>query len=87
MKHALGLEKLQTRNMIRVRRLILVTAVSQAVLMLVGKLAFRMKRLKSTLITGGKYVCSRVWPAIRIVRRKLLGQTFWSRVKPAALGP
>lgn len=87
MKHALGLEKLQTGNLIRVRRLILITAVSGAVLMLTGRLAFRMKRLKETLITGGKYVCSRVWLAIQIIRRKLLGQTFWSRVKLAALGP
>lgn len=87
MKHALGFEKIQTRNLIRVRRLILITAISLAALMLVGKLAFRMKRLKSTLITGGKHVCSRVWLAIQIVRRKLLGQTFWSRVKLAALGP
>lgn len=87
MKHALGLERLQTRNMIRVRRLILITAVSTAVLMLAGRLAFRMTRLKSTLITGGKHVCSRVWLAIQIVRRKLLGQTFWIRVRLAALGP
>lgn len=87
MKHALGLERLQTRNMIRVRRLILITAVSTAVLMLAGRLAFRMTRLKSTLITGGKHVCSRIWLAIQIVRRKLLGQTFWSRIRLAALGP
>lgn len=87
MKHALGLEKIQTRNLMRVRRLILITAISIAVLMLVGKLAFRMTRLKSTLITGGQHVCSRIWLAIQIVRRKLLGQTFWSRVKLAALGP
>lgn len=87
MKHALGFEKIQTRNLIRVRRLILITAVSLAVLMLVGKLAFRLKRLKETLITGGKYVCSRIWLAGQIVRRKLLGRSFWSRVKLAALGP
>lgn len=87
LKHALGLEKIQTRSLVRIRRLILVTAVSQAVLMLVGGLAFRMTRLKSTLITGGKQVCSRVWLAVQIIKRKLLGQTFWSRVKAAALGP
>lgn len=87
MKHALGFEKIQTRNLVRVRRLILITAISMAVLMLVGKLAFRMTRLKATLITGGKHVCSRIWLAIQIVRRKLLGQPFWSRVKLAALGP
>lgn len=87
MKHALGLEKLQTGNMVRVRRLMLTTAVSTAVLMLAGRLAFRMTRLKSTLITGGKHVCSRVWLAIQIVRRKLLGRVFWSRVRLAALGP
>lgn len=87
MKHGLGFEKIQTRNLIRVRRLILITAISTAVLMLVGKLAFRMKRLKSTLITGGKQVCSRIWLAIQIVRRKLLGRIFWSRIRLAALGP
>lgn len=87
MKHALGFEKIQTRNLMRIRRLILITAISQAILMLVGRLAFRMKRLKSTLITGGKQVCSRVWLAIQIVKRKLLGQSFWTRVRQAALGP
>lgn len=87
MKYALGLQKIQTRNLIRVRRLILITAVSMAVLMLIGKLAFRMTRLKSTLITGGKRVCSRIWLGLQIVRRKLLGQVFWRRVKLAALGP
>lgn len=87
MKHALGLEKIQTRNLVRIRRLILITAVSQAILMLVGKLAFRMKRLRSTLIAGGKQACSRIWLAIQIIRRKLLGQVFWTRVRAKALGP
>lgn len=87
MKHALGFEKIQTRNLIRVRRLILITAVSQTVLMLIGRLAFQMKRLRSTLITGGKHACSRIWLAIQIVRRKLLGQAFWTKVRAKALGP
>lgn len=87
MKHALGLEKIQTKSLMRIRRLILTTAISIAVLTLVGKLAFRMKRLKDTLITGGKQVCSRVWLALQIVKYQLLGQVFWTRVRARALGP
>lgn len=86
LKHALGLEKLRTRSMMRTRRLLLVAAVSQALLMLIGKLAFGYKQLKSTLISG-KASCSRVWLAVQIVRRNLLGQPFWSRVRVKALGP
>jgi hypothetical protein len=87
MKHALGFEKIQTKNLVRVRRLILITTVSQAILILIGRLAFRMTKLKSTLISGGKQACSRIWLAIQIVKRKLLGQPFWARVRQVALGP
>lgn len=88
LKHPLGLEKLQTRSMMRIRRILLVAAISQALLMLIGKLAFRFKRLKSTLIDGNNHVCSRIWLAIQIVRRNLLGQHFWSWVRLQALrGP
>lgn len=87
LKHALGLEKLRTKDLMRIRRLLLVAAVSQALLMLVGKLAFRYKQLKSSLIGKGKQTCSRVWLAIQIIRRHMLGQHFWSRVRIQALGP
>lgn len=86
MKHALGLERLQTKSVLRIRRILLVTALSQAFLMLIGRLSFRFKRLKETLITGST-ACSRVWLAIQIVKRRLLGQSFWSRVRAVALGP
>lgn len=86
-KHALGLDKVQTRNLTRLRRLLLVTAVSQALLMLVGKLAWRLTRLRQTVVTGGKQACSRIQLAIHFIRHRLLGQSFWSRVRAAALGP
>lgn len=86
-KYALGFEKIQTRDLKRIRRLILISAVSQAILMLVGRLAFRMVKLKSTLITGGKQVCSRIWLATQIIKRELLGQSFWIKVRAKALSP
>lgn len=87
LKHALGLEKIQTRSELRIRRILFIAAVSQALLMLVGKLAFRYKVLKSTLIAEGKQACSRIWLAVQIIRRSLLGQSFWSKVRTKALGP
>lgn len=54
LKHALGLEKLQTRNLTRIRRILLITSISQAMVMLIGKMSWRFKTIKQQLITGGK---------------------------------
>ena len=86
-KHLLGLEHIQTRSLVRTRRLLLITAVSQAILMLTGKLAFRMTKLKASLVTGGNQVCSRIWLAIHVIKQQLLGQPFWTRVRTVATGP
>ena len=87
MKHAVGFAGIRTHDSRRIRRLLLVTAVSQGLLMLVGRLAWRLKTVKQRLISGGNQVCSRIWLAIEAIRYRLLLQPFWTRVRQVALGP
>lgn len=87
MKHQLGIHQLQTRNLMRVRRLIFVAAVSYAITMLVGTVAKRLKTVQDKLITGGKRSASRIWFALRIIKHNLLGSIFWKKVYQQATAP
>lgn len=80
MKHQLGITRLQTRNLMRVRRMVFVSAVSYGVTMLIGTVASKLKTIKDTLITGGKKTASRIWFAMQIIKHNLLGRIFWRKV-------
>lgn len=86
LKHQLGIDKLQTRNLDRVRRLVLISAVAYGFLMLVGTLARRLKNIQDQLITGGKRSASRIWFALRIIQYQLLPQLYWKKIWIKARG-
>lgn len=86
-KHQLGIARLQTRNLMRVRRLVLVSAVAYGIAMLVGTVASRLKSVQDRLITGGKKSASRIWFALKIIKHKLCGSFFWKKVYALATVP
>ena len=86
-KHQLGIASLQTRNLMRVRRLVLVASISYGICMLVGNVASKLTDVQDSLITGGKKVASRIWFALKIIRHNLCGSIFWKRVYLAATVP
>ena len=87
MKHQLGINHLQTRNLMRVRRLLFVSAVSYGITMLIGTVAKRLTAVQDQLITGGKKVASRIWFALNIIKHNLLGSVFWKNVYLKATVP
>ena len=87
MKHQLGIAELQTRNLMRVRRLLFVSAVAYGITMLVGTVAKRLTAVQDQLITGGKKVASRIWFALNIIRHNLVGSLFWRKVYLRATVP
>lgn len=87
LKHSLGIATIQTKNLMRVRRMLFLSCVAYGVLMVVGSVANQHKRIKETLITGGKKVASRIWFAIQIIKYHLLGKTFWRKVYLKASEP
>ena len=86
-KHQLGIAKLQTRNLMRVRRLVFVSSVAYGITMLVGTVASRLHNIQDRLITGGKKSASRIWFALKIIKHKLCGTIFWKKVYLAATVP
>lgn len=86
-KHQLGIAKLQTRNLMRVRRLVVVSAIAYGLTMLVGTVAKRLKTVQDKLITGGKKSASRIWFALKIIKHKLCGGIFWRKVYLKATVP
>jgi Transposase DDE domain group 1 len=87
LKHQLGVRELQTRNLMRVRRLLFIACLAYGLTMLVGTMARRLTTIQDHLITGGKQVASRIWFAIKIIRQKLCGSLFWRRVYAVATVP
>lgn len=86
-KHQLGIAKLQTRNLMRVRRLVLISAVAYGLCMLVGNVASRLQTIQDKVITGGKRSASRIWFALKIIKHKLCGTIFWKKVYALATVP
>lgn len=80
LKHQLGVSKLQTRNLMRVRRMMFIACCAYGIAMLIGTVADRLKTVKDSLITGGRKVASRIWFALEIIRHQLLGRSFWRKV-------
>lgn len=87
MKHQLGISKLQTTNLMRVRRLLFISAVAYGFTMLIGTVAKRLTTVQDQLITGGKKVASRIWFALNIIKHNLLGSVFWRNVYLKATVP
>jgi len=87
MKHQLGMHHLQTRNLMRVRRLLFVSAVAYGFTMLIGTAAQRVTNVQEQLITGGKKVASRIWFALNIIKHNLVGSAFWKAVYVKATVP
>lgn len=80
LKHQLGITRLQTKNLMRVRRMIFVASVAYGLTMLIGTVANKLKVVKEQLITGGTKTASRIWFAIQIIKHNLLGRVFWRKV-------
>jgi hypothetical protein len=87
LKHQLGIHQLQTKNLMRVRRMLLIASVAYGITMLIGTVANRLQTVKDTLITNGKKTASRIWFALQIIRFHLLGRIFWRKVYLRATVP
>ena len=87
LKHELGIDKLQTRNLERARKMVLISVVAYGLIMLVGTVTKRLKSLHNQLITGGKRVASRIWLALRIIQHQLLPKLYWKKIWLKARGP
>ena len=80
LKHELGITGLRTKNLKRVRRIMLVSCVAYGLAMLIGILADRFSTWKDKLITRGKDTCSKIWFALRIIQYQIAPAFFWRRV-------
>lgn len=87
LKHQLGIHELQTRNLMRVRRMIFLACLSYGITMLIGTVANKLKTVKDQLITDGNHTASRIWIALKIIKYQLLGREFWKKVYLRATGP
>ncbi len=87
LKHQLGINNLQTKDLKRVRRLMFVACVSYGLLMLVGNLVNRFPKVREKIITKGKQVCSRIWLALEIIKHHFCGKTFWEKVWAMGVSP
>lgn len=87
LKTELGINGLQTKNVDRVRRLVLISAIAYGLLMLIGTITKRLTKLHDQLIAGGKRVASRIWFALRIIQYQLLPSIYWKKVWLKARGP
>lgn len=87
LKHELGIEEMQVRDSGKARKLMLISALSYGLLMLVGSVTCRLSNLRDQLITGGKKVASRIWFALRIIHYQMLPGIYWKRIWIKALGP
>lgn len=87
LKHQIGITDLQTKNLMRVRRLLFMACVSYALLMIVGNFANRFPTIKRKIITKGKQICSKIWLALEIIKHHLCGKTFWQKVWARSASP
>jgi hypothetical protein len=87
LKHELGITDLQTKNLKRVRRIVLISALSYSILALVGWVAERKRKVMDQVITGGRKVASIIWFAGRIIEHNLLKSQFWKKVKVLGVAP
>lgn len=87
LKHQLGLDQLQTKNLGRVRKIVLISAVAYGLLMLIGTVADKLSSIRDQVIAGGRKVTSRIWFALRIIEYQYLPTLYWKKVWSKAQGP
>lgn len=89
LKHQLGVGKLQTKNLDRVRKMILIGVAAYGLLMLIGTVADKLSTIRDQLITGGRKTTSRIWFALRLIHYQMLPGLYWQKVwlKAKAQGP
>lgn len=87
LKHELGIAGMQIKDLDKVRRVVLLSAISYGLLMLVGSAADRLSNLRDQLITGGKKAASRIWFALRIIHYQMLPGIYWKKIWSKARGP
>lgn len=87
LKHQLGIDNIQTKDLDRVRRIVLISSIAYGLVMLVGTITQRLTKLHDQLITGGKKAASRVWFALRIIQYQLLPGIYWKKIWQKARGP
>lgn len=80
LKHELGITRLRTKSLKRIRRMVFISVIAAGFLLLIGSLADRFSSWRDQLISGGKRSCSRVWFALRLINHQLTKATFWKRV-------
>ena len=79
-KHQLGITNLQTTNLKRVRKLVLIACVSYTLVALIGKPAKKIKEVVDALISKGEKTASIIWVALEAIKHRLLKGQFWKRV-------
>lgn len=87
LKHELGIEGMQIRDLGKARKLMLISALSYGLLILVGSVACRLSTLRDQLITGGKKTSSRIWFALRLIHYQMLPGIYWKKIWLKASGP
>jgi len=87
LKHELGISNMQTKNLKRARRLILISTFSYTILALTGKAAQRMEKIREQVITGGRQTASIIWFAGKIIKHSLLKRQFWKKVWVMGMAP
>lgn len=80
LKHQLGIAQIQTKNLMRVRRLLFLATVSYGILMVVGNVADSLKELKDKVITKGEKTASKIWLALKLIKHNLVGRVFFANV-------
>ena len=63
-----------------------ISCISHTFCLLIGTAADRFKTVRDQVISGGKKVASRVWFALKIIKEKLMGKTFWVKVYHRGVG-
>jgi hypothetical protein len=87
MKHQLGIAKMQTINLKRVRRLMFLARTAHGILMVVGRVADSLNEIKDRLITGRNKAAPKIWFGIKMIKHKLIGRAFFAKVYAAIAGP
>lgn len=81
MKHQLGIANIQTRNLMRIRRLLFLACVSYGILMVIGQALDSKSEVMDKLITGGRKVASAIWFALKVIKYQLMGKEFWKMIQ------
>lgn len=87
LKHQLGIKDIQTKSLMRIRRLLFLACLSYGILMLTGVVFEKAKDIQERLITGGRKVASLIWFALKAINHHLVGRKFFAKVYQAANSP